>query len=37
MASLSVCEPVVTETTSAPSSRIRATLSAWRAVSTAPM
>jgi hypothetical protein len=37
MASLRVRDPVVTDTTSAPSSRIRATLSAWRWVSTSPM
>ena len=37
IASLRVREPVVTDTTSAPSSRIRATLSAWRWVSTSPM
>jgi len=37
IASLSVRLPVVTGTTSAPSIRIRATLSAWRTVSTSPM
>ena len=37
MASFSVFEPASTDTTSAPSSRIRATFNAWRAVSTAPM
>ena len=37
IASLRVREPVVTGITSAPSSRMRATLSAWRSVSTSPM
>ena len=37
MASLSVRLPVATGTTSAPSIRIRATLSAWRSMSTSPM
>ena len=37
IASFSVREPLVTGTTSAPSSRIRATFNAWRSVSTSPM
>jgi hypothetical protein len=37
MASLSVREPERTGMTSAPSSRMRATFSAWRSVSTSPM
>ncbi|SKZ25124.1 Uncharacterised protein [Mycobacteroides abscessus subsp. abscessus] len=37
IASFSVAEPLSTATTSAPSSRIRATLSACRSVSTRPM
>jgi hypothetical protein len=37
MASFNVREPVVTGTTSAPRSRIRATFSAWRRVSSSPM
>ena len=37
MASLSVREPTPTGITSAPSIRIRATLSAWRRVSSSPM
>ena len=37
IASFRVREPAVTATTSAPSSRMRATLSAWRSVSSSPM
>ena len=37
MASFSVAEPLVTGRTSAPSSRMRATLGACRSTSTAPM
>ena len=37
MASLSVRLPMVTGMTSAPSSFMRATLSAWRRVSSSPM